>query len=97
MAPQTALLVDERTVQQLIDRAARERLQPHHSGSGQQCGIDLERRVLRGGAEQCDEPALNMRKHRVLLRLVEAMDLIDEEDGALSDTCALARALDDRA
>ena len=97
MAPQTALLVDKRTVHELVDRAIRERLQAHHARPGQQCRIDLERRVLRGGAEQCDQPAFDMRKHRILLRLVEAMDLIDEEDGALSNTCALARALDDRA
>ncbi len=48
----------------------------------QQCRVHLERRVLRGGADQYDVAGLHARKKRVLLRLVEAIDFIDENDGA---------------
>ncbi len=44
--------------------------------------IDLERRVLRRRADQHDVAGLDVGQERVLLRLVEAVDLVDEEDGA---------------
>ena len=44
--------------------------------------VDLEVRVLGGRADQGDEPLLDRRQERVLLRLVEAVDLVEEEDRA---------------
>ncbi len=43
---------------------------------------DLERRVLGRGADQRDGAVLDERQDRVLLGLVEAMDLVDEQHGA---------------
>ena len=44
--------------------------------------VDLEVRVLRGRADQRDEALLDRRQERVLLGLVEAVDLVQEEDRA---------------
>ena len=44
--------------------------------------IDREERVLGGGADEDHEPLLHRREQGVLLRLVEPVDLVDEEDGA---------------
>ena len=41
--------------------------------------VHLERRVLRRRADQDDRAGLDVRQERVLLRLVEAVDLVDEE------------------
>ena len=46
-----------------------------------QSGVDLERRIFRRGANEPDIPFFHVRKERVLLRLVEAMNLVDEDDG----------------
>ena len=47
----------------------------------QQRRVDFEVRVLGGGADQDDQPVLDGGEQRVLLRLVEAMDLVEEENG----------------
>ena len=44
--------------------------------------VDLEVRVLRRRADQRHEPRLDVGQQRVLLRLVEAVDLVEEEDRA---------------
>jgi hypothetical protein len=44
-----------------------------HAAARKQCGIQLERRVLGGGADEDDDAALDMRQERILLRLVEAV------------------------
>ena len=59
-----------------------ERLKRVDAAAREQRGVQLERRVLRGRADQPDRAALHIGQKRVLLRLVEAMDLIDEEDRA---------------
>ena len=67
------MLVLERV--QLVDPAARE-----------QRRVDLEVGVLGGGADEDDRAILDGRQQRVLLRLVEAVDLVQEEDRALTAT-----------
>src|SRR5262249_28925767 len=46
--------------------------------------VDLEGRVLGGGTHEHDGALLDVRQERVLLGLVEAVDLVDEENGAAS-------------
>ncbi len=46
--------------------------------------VDLEVRVLGRRADQRHEPVLDRRQQRVLLRLVEAVDLVEEEDRPLA-------------
>ena len=57
--------------------------------------VDLEVGVLGGRPDQRHQPLLDRRQQRVLLRLVEAMDLVEEEDRRLvRGPAALVRALD---
>ncbi len=61
----------------------RQRLEPEQGRARQQGRVDLEVGVLGGGADEHEQAALDRRQQRVLLRLVEAMDLVEEQDGAL--------------
>ena len=65
------LLVRER--HELVDLAPRE-----------QGRVDLEVRVLGRRADQRHRPLLDRRQERVLLRLVEPVDLVQEEDRPLA-------------
>jgi hypothetical protein len=72
---------------ELVDLRAREK-----------CGIDLEVGVLGGRSDQRDEPGLDRGEQRVLLCLVEPVDLVQEEDRARA-ACPqpFGGALEDRA
>ena len=59
-----------------------QRLQAPDAQPRQQRRVDLEVRVLGGGADQRDRAVLDVGQQRVLLRLVEAVDLVDEQHGA---------------
>ena len=50
-------------------------------GARQQGRIHLEARVLGGGPHEDEQTAFHMRQQRVLLAFVEAMDLVDEQQG----------------
>ena len=61
----------------------------------EQRAVDLERRVLGRRADQRHEPLLDRRQQRVLLGLVEAVDLVEEQDrGCAAGLAPVARALD---
>ena len=60
-----------------------ERLQLVDLDAREQGGVDLEVRVLGRRADQRHEALLDRRQERVLLRLVEAVDLVEEEDRPL--------------
>jgi hypothetical protein len=49
---------------------------------GEQRRVHFERRILRGGANQDDRAAFDVRQERVLLRFVEAVDLVHEQHRA---------------
>ena len=68
---------------QLVDLTARE-----------QGRVDLEVGVLGRRADQRDEALLDGGQQRVLLGLVEAMDLVEEEDRRLGQLPAVLRALE---
>ncbi len=52
--------------------------------------VELEGRVLGGGADQHDRAVLDIGQEAVLLGAVEAMDLVDEQQRALARRAALA-------
>jgi len=58
-------------------------------GSARERGVDLEGWVFCRGTDQADRPTLDVGKKGVLLRLVEAVDLVDEEDSARAVACCL--------
>ncbi len=82
-------------VDDVLHELRRERLEAVELAAADERRVDLEVRVLGGGADQRDDAVLDRRQERVLLRLVEAMDLVDEEDRARrAEGARLARALD---
>ena len=64
------------------DVVVAERLEPPHAQARQERRVDLEVRVLGRRADQRDGAVLDVRQERVLLALVEAVDLVDEQDRA---------------
>ena len=70
----------QRPVQQDLQVGDFQGLEDKDLAAGEQGGDDLEGRVLRRRADQHDGAALDGAEQGVLLRLVEAVDLIDEED-----------------
>src|SRR6266478_3091582 len=56
-------------------------------GAREQGRNHLERRIFRGRADKGNVPGLDVWQKRVLLCLVEAVHLVDEDDGALPGTC----------
>ena len=79
---QSTLLVVERTLQQADNLLFRQRLQHVNAAARQQRGDDLERRILRGGADEADASLLDVGEKGVLLGFVEAVHFVHEDDGA---------------
>ncbi len=83
-----ALAAVERPAQQHLDVGRRERAQLVDLRAGEQRGVDLEVRVLGRRPDERDEPLLDRGQERVLLGLVEAVDLVEEEDRRLAGALA---------
>ena len=62
----------------------RERLQHQHAAAREQRRVELEGRVLRGRTDEQHVPPLDKRQEGVLLRLVEAVNLVHEEQRAIA-------------
>ena len=69
--------------EQLLQRRIVEPAQHQHLAARQQRAVQREGRVLGGGADQRDGARLHDWQEAVLLRAVEAMDFIDEQQRAL--------------
>src|SRR2546421_7821829 len=80
---QAALLVRERPPQNGQNMLFFQSSQHEDARTGQQGRVDFKARILRGSANQCHYAALDMREHSILLRFVEAVNLVDKEDGLL--------------
>ena len=72
----------ERPLDQRRQVVVTERVEPEHRRPADERGVDLEERVLRGRPDEGEHALLDRGQQGVLLRLVEPMDLIEEEDGA---------------
>src|SRR5688500_865633 len=94
---QPAIVVGRRAADQLAEVVDRYRLQHEHSHSRQQSTVHLERRILSGRADESYGSAFDMRQKRVLLCLVEAMNLIDEQDRLAPKLQSLLGCSDDLA
>ena len=84
LAREAPLGVIDRPSHDPADVVVGERLQAPHAQPRQERGVDLEVRVLRRRADERDGAVLDVRQERVLLRLVEAVDLVDEQHGPLA-------------
>ena len=78
-----------------FERGLVEAVEGEDAGAGEEGGVELEGGVLGGGADQHDGAVLHQREEGVLLRLVEAVDLVDEEQGAAAVLAAEAGGLED--
>src|SRR5207245_872357 len=58
----------------------RERLEHEDAQARQQGADDLERRILSGRTDERNRSSLNMGEEGVLLRFVEAVNLVDKEN-----------------
>ena len=82
LVAEATLLVGEGTAQERPQVVDAQRLEPEERGARQQRAGEREERVLGGGADQDEQPFLHVREQRVLLGPVEAVHLVEEEDGA---------------
>ena len=89
-----ALAALDRPPQQRLDLLGRELLELVDLRAREQRAVDLEVGVLGRGADQRHQPLLDRRQQRVLLCLVEAVDLVEEEDRRPPAGPALAGAGD---
>ena len=79
---EAALTVGEGAVEEGDDLGLLQGAERVDAAAGEQRGVDFEAGVLGGGADEADAAALDVGEEGVLLGLVEAVDLVDEEDGA---------------
>ena len=82
---EAAFLVRERSRDERADVVARQRLEGEDLASRQERRIDREERVLRRRPDQDDDAFLHIGQEHVLLGPVEAVDLVEEEDGPLAE------------
>ncbi len=76
-------LADETRGLATLEVGERQAFEHQHLRPGQKRGVQLEGGVLGGGADEQDGAVFHMRQEPVLLRLVEAVDLVDEQERAL--------------
>ena len=76
--------IGERTVEQHADVVVREDRELDHARTRDERGVDLEEGVLGGGAHEHHDAVLHGMEQGILLRAVEAVDLVDEQDRALA-------------
>ena len=88
MAPEPALGVRQRPLAGSRRVVLAQRLEHEDLRARQQRRVHLERRVLGGRADEDDVAGLDARQEGILLRLVEAVDLVDEEDRAAARAVA---------
>jgi hypothetical protein len=86
----TAVILPEHRRQPITAGHGRARPSGTPQGAGAEGAVEFEARVLRGGADQGDRAVLDVGKEAVLLGAVEAVDLVDEQQGALSDTAPVS-------
>ena len=89
-----ARFVLHRLIEHLLDIFRGQRFQQIDARTGEQRGVEFERRVFGRGADKSDGAVFDMRQKRILLTFVEAMHFVDEQNGAAADLTAMARPLD---
>src|SRR5262245_23457555 len=84
-----------RADKQRLDRRIVEALEGEHARPRQQRRIELEGGVLGGGADEYDRAVFHMRQEGILLRAVEAVNFVDEEQRAAAFLAARFRRVEE--
>ena len=80
---QTAALILQGTLHNPRHILRGQGLQGEYPAPGQERRVDLKGRVFRGGADEYDRAVFHVGENHVLLRLVEPVNLVHEQDGRL--------------
>ena len=79
---EAALGIVECAAQKNDDLIFSQRIQHINATAREQRGVDFEGRIFGGGADQANAAFLHVRQEGILLRFVEAVNFVDEDDGA---------------
>jgi hypothetical protein len=79
---EAAFLVGESSLQEYDDLIFSERLQHVDARAGEQCAVNFKGWIFRGRTDQADAAFLYVRKKCILLSFVEAVNFVDEDNGA---------------
>src|SRR5215470_16845665 len=80
---EATLLIDECAIDQLFELLHAERFESKNLRARDQRAVHVKERIVRGRANQAEISSFYIRQKNVLLRFVEMMDLINEQDGPL--------------
>lgn len=72
-------------IEQARQRGGIEPVEDQHLGAAEHRGVELEARILGGRADQGDGAVLDIGQEAVLLRAVEPVDLVHEQERAPAD------------
>lgn len=77
---QPALFVSERPLESRGNLIGRQRFESEQMAAADERRDDVKAGIVGCGTDQADETFFNIREEEILLRLVEAMDFVDEQD-----------------
>ena len=92
---QPTFVVGQRALQHADDIIDRHRLQLENLRTRHERRVHVEIRIVGRGADEADDPALDVRQQHVLLGFVETVDLVDEKDRRLAPQLAPGAGLVD--
>ena len=79
---EAAIGVGEGALQELDDLIFGELLEDVDAAAGEESAVDFEGWIFGGGADEADAAFFDVRKKGILLGFVEAVNFVDEDDGA---------------
>ena len=77
---ETALRIGQGAFEHRDDIGGRQWIEAEEVAAAEERGVDVETRVVRGGADQAHSAFLHVGQQEVLLRFVEPVQLVDEQD-----------------
>jgi hypothetical protein len=77
---ESALFVGQCAIDQHFELLDCERLKSKNLRSRHECAVNIKEWIVSGRADEAESPCLDVWQENVLLRLVEMMDLINEQD-----------------
>ena len=95
--PKAALFVGQRTIDQLLELLNAERFESKNLRARDQRAVHIKERIVSSRTNQAETPSFDVRQKDVLLRFIEMMDLIDEQDRLLPRRTEAIRRRSDHA